>query len=143
MNEEKTVTSTRDTQAGEVLQLREAEAALRQIGAVMQAMAGTVTELRAEVHQLRAQVAQLEKLTPMQVKTLNLMIRERARVLSIDYCTGPAQPVCTAIRRALRMETGARSVKDIARCDWQVAQEIVETWEEPQTLRKIADKLKE
>ena len=67
----------------------------------------------------------------------------RARVLSIDYCTGPAQPVCTAIRRALRMETGARSVKDIARCDWQVAQEIVETWEEPQELRKIADKVKE
>lgn len=140
MNEEKTVTSTRDTQAGEGLQLREAEAALRQIGAVMQAMAGTVTELQAEMRQLRAQVAQLEKLTPMQVRELNRMIQERARVLSIDYCTGLPQPICTAIRRALRMETGARSVKDIARCDWQVAREIVETWEEPDVLRKLADK---
>ena len=113
---------------------------MRQIGTVMQAVAETITKLQEDLRQLKAQVAQLEKVTPMQAREINRALQERARVLSIEYCTGLSQPVCTAIRRALRLETGCRSVKDIARCDYQVAMEIVETWEEPEVLRKIADK---
>lgn len=121
----------------------EIAANMQQIGTVMQAMAGRIAELTEGMRQLKAQVAQLEKVTPMQAREINKAIQERARVLSIEYCTGPYQPICTAIRRALRLETGCRSVKDIARCDYQVAVEIVETWEEPEILRQIADKVKE
>lgn len=116
---------------------QELAANMRQVGSVMRAMAETVTQLSTEVRQLRAQVAQLEKVTPMQARALNLAIQERARVLSIRYATGDPAPLRTAIRRALRMETGVRSTKDLARCDYQVAMEIVETWDEPGTVRKL------
>lgn len=120
-----------------VKQGQEMAANVRQVGAVVQAMAGAMAELRGELAQLRAQVAQLEKVTPMQARALNLAIQERARVLSIQYAIGDPAPLRTAIRRALRMETGVRSTKDLARCDYQVAMEIVETWDEPGTVREL------
>lgn len=137
MTEEKTVIDTRDKIAEALKQYREEGAALRQ---VMRAMAETIGQLRSDVQALRGQVAQLEKLTPMQTRELNARIQERARVLSIDYCVGDPGPIRTLIRRALRMETGCRSAKDIPRCDWQVAAEIVDNWEEPKALRALAER---
>ena len=115
--------------------------ALSEMGAAMGLMARTIAELREDVRQLRGLVAQLEKVSPMQARALNALIRERAKELAARWRIPEEKTgaVATAIRRELRLETGARSMSDIARCDAQVARELVETWEDPAVLRKLRE----
>ena len=100
---------------------------------------GIMTEQQRQLQALQAKVAMLEKLTPMQVKDVNLRIRERAVQLEAGYDlpAGSAEKLATLIRRQVRMETGARSARDIARCDYPVVCEMISDWEEYQAISAL------
>lgn len=108
-------------------------------GGLLQKMAGMIVEMRDQMQQLQAKVAMLEKLTPMQVKDVNLRIRERAVQLEAGYDLpeGSAEKLTTLIRRQVRMETGARSTRDIARCDYPVVCEMISDWEDWQAISAL------
>ena len=131
MTEGKTITRTTET-GGPVSRPYEDDEALQ----VIRTMAGMIADMRQDMLALQAKVAMLEKLTPMQVKDVNLRIRERAVQLEAGYCLpeGSAEKLTTLIRRQVRMETGARSTRDIARCDYPVVCEMISDWEDYQAI---------
>ena len=136
MTEGKTITRTTET-GGPVSRPYEDDEALQ----VIRTMAEMITGMRDQLQVLQLKVAMLEKVTPMQAKDLNLRIRERACGLEMswDLPVGSAQKLMTAIRRDIRMETGARSTRDIARCDYPVVCALISDWEEYQTIRKCQE----
>ena len=108
-------------------------------GELLRKMAGMIVEMRDQMQKLQAKVAMLEKLTPMQVKDVNLRIRERAVQLEAGYGLpeGSAEKLMTLIRRQVRMETGARSTRDIARCDYPVVCEMISDWDDYQAISAL------
>lgn len=134
MTEGKTITRTTET-GGPVSRPYEDDEALQ----VIRTMAGMIADMRQDMLALQQKVAMLEKVTPMQAKDLNLRIRERACGLEMswDLPIGSAEKIMTLIRRAVRMETGARSMRDIARCDFQVVCGLIADWEDCAALMKL------
>ena len=106
---------------------------------VIRVMAGRIADMMEQLQGLQQKVAMLEKLTPMQVKDVNLRIRERAVQLEAGYGLpeGSAEKLMTLIRRQVRMETGARSARDIARCDYPVVCEMISDWEDYQAISAL------
>lgn len=106
---------------------------------VIRSMAGMIVDMKDQLQALQLKVAMLEKVTPMQAKDLNGRIRERACDLEMGYGLpeGSAQKLMTAIRRAVRMETGARSTRDVARCDYPVVCGLIGDWEDYETITKM------
>lgn len=106
---------------------------------LIRTMAGMIADMRQDMLALQAKVAMLEKLTPMQVKDVNLRIRERAVQLEAGYGLpeGSAEKLTTLIRRQVRMETGARSTRDIARCDYPVVCALISDWEDYQAISAL------
>lgn len=106
---------------------------------VIRSMAGMIVDMKDQLQALQLKVAMLEKVTPMQAKDLNGRIRERACDLEMSYGlpAGSAQKLMTAIRRAVRMETGARSTRDVARCDYPVVCGLIGDWEDYETITKM------
>lgn len=102
-------------------------------------LVGILGEQQRQLQALQAKVAMLEKVTPMQVKDVNLRIRERAVQLEAGYSLpeGSAEKLTTLIRRQVRLETGARSTRDIARCDYPVVCELIADWEDWQAISAL------
>ena len=120
-----------------------AKTALReliQLAPAIRTMADTVDSLQQEIRALRAAVAQLEKVTPAQVRILNAAVSDRARELGAQYALDGDRALRTAIRRSIRMEMGARSTREIARCDYEVAMDLIATWEDPAVIRALMDR---
>lgn len=106
---------------------------------LIRSMAEMITGMRDQLQALQLKVAMLEKVTPMQVKDVNLRIKERACGLEMAYGlpAGSAQKLQTGIRRTVRLETGARSVRDIARCDYPVVCELIGDYEDYALIDKL------
>ena len=128
---------TRTEKAAENMQAAAKE--ILQMGEVMAGLAGMIRSMGDQLRALQQKVAMLEKVTPMQAKDLNQRIRERACGLEMSWGlpAGSAQKMMTAIRRDIRMETGARSARDIARCDYQVVCGLIEDWEDARLMMKL------
>ncbi len=116
-----------------------ASANILQMGEAIAGMAGKLRDIGSQLQALQLKVAMLEKVTPMQAKDLNGRIRERACDLEMGYGLpeGSAQKLMAAIRRAVRMETGARSTRDVARCDYPVVCGLIGDWEDYETITKM------
>lgn len=101
---------------------------------LVEILSGQQRQLQA----LQQKVAMLEKLTPMQVKDVNLRIRQRGCELEMEHAlpAGGAEKLTTLIRRQVRLETGARSVRDIARCDYPVVCGLISDWEDYDAIEK-------
>ncbi len=105
---------------------------------LMQGMADMVRATNERMAALEQQVRMLEKVTPSQASDLNAAIRQRAAEACQEYrMTGMEQQVGTAIRKTVRLATGARSVREIARCDYKPVLELVATWDEYKTMKAI------
>ena len=109
----------------------ELETFMAQTMQLMQGMAEMVRATNERMTELEQQVRMLEKVTPSQASDLNAAIRERAAAACKEYrMTGMEKPVAAAIRKTMRLATGARSVREIARCDYKPVRELVATWVE-------------
>ena len=119
----------------------ELEAFMAQTMQLMQGMAEMVRATNERMTELEQQVRMLEKVTPSQASDLNAAIRDRAAAACKEYrMTGMEKPVAAAIRKAVRLATGARSVREIARCDYKPVRELVATWDEYKTMKAIKAK---
>lgn len=108
---------------------------------LMQRMAEMVQATNERMTELEKQVRMLEKVTPGQASDLNAAIRERAAAACEEYrMTGLEKPVAAAIRKTVRLATGARSVREIARCDYKPIRELVGSWDEYRTMKAIKAK---
>ena len=116
----------------------ELETFMAQTMQLMQGMAEMVRATNERMTELEQQVRMLEKVTPSQASDLNAAIRDRAAAACKAYrMTGMEKPVAAAIRKTMRLATGARSVREIARCDYKPVRELVATWDEYKTMKAI------
>ena len=116
----------------------ELETFMAQTMQLMQGMAEMVRATNERMTELEQQVRMLEKVTPSQASDLNAAIRDRAAAACKEYrMTGMEKPVAAAIRKTMRLATGARSVREIARCDYKPVRELVATWDEYKTMKAI------
>lgn len=105
---------------------------------LMQGMADMIRATNERMAALERQVRMLEKVTPSQANDLNAAIRARAAIICQDYRMHDQEKAVTAaIRKTMRLATGARSVREIARCDYKPVRELVETWDEYRTIKAI------
>ena len=115
--------------------------ALRQSQQLLAGMADMIRLTNERMAALEQQVRMLEKVTPAQAAALNTAIRERAAAACREYrMTGLEKPVAAAIRKAVRLATGARSAREIARCDYQPVRDLIGTWDEYKTMKAIKAK---
>lgn len=123
---EMTVTQTAITarETALIAAMDEQRSIMKAMALQMQAMSDTITKLEREVRML-------EKLSPMQVTELNAMVRKQSAKLCEEYgITGKETRVNQYIRAALKAEFGVSSVKEISRCDWTLAKNVVSMWED-------------
>ena len=112
---------------------------LTQTMQLMQGMADMIRMTNERMANLERQVANMEKVTPTQAADLNRGIRARAQRLCEEYrVPDEAQPaVAAAIRKEVRTSTGARSMRDIARCDYKAVLEGISTWDDYRAIKAI------
>ena len=119
----------------------ELESFMAQTMQLMQGMADMVRATNERMAALEQQVRMLEKVTPAQAANLNAAIRARATAACQEYrMAGLESQVSAAIRKTMRLATGARSVREIARCDYKPILELVNTWDEYKTMKAIKAK---
>lgn len=110
--------------------VRELTAAMQRQSDLMASMAMMLKASCEKVDRLEKEVRRLEKLTPMQVTEMNALIRKRARDLTEEYGLAPVheRTINTWIRAELKQEFGG-IVKEISRCDRELALGYIRTWE--------------
>ena len=118
--------------------LQQTQTQLAQMTVAMQTMAAMLRTTNEAMESLRRQVRLLEKVTPAQASALNAAIRARAAALCADYrCAGGEKAVAAAIRKAIRIQFGATTVRELPRCDYEVARRQVDMWEDYRTIKAI------
>lgn len=115
---------------------------------------------------LEAAVRTLEKVTPQQAARINKAIRERACAVCEDYQMGvtitpvrqgvgqvpeearfeanrdAAKRLAAAIRKTVQEMTGARTMREVARCDYDSVIGLVIDWEDYETIQEIRKKVR-
>ncbi len=108
---------------------------------MLQGMADMLRATNERMAALEKQVRMLEKVTPAQATDLNRTIRERAAAVCQEYRMGGMETkIGAAIRKTVRLATGARSIREIARCDYKPVRELVETWDEYSEIKRLRAK---
>lgn len=108
-------------------------AELQRMGDALATMAAMLQATTESMEQLRRQVRLLEKVTPVQAAAINREIRERAVEICAIYLVRDDRGIkqtAAAIRRAFRLQFGANAAKDVPRCDYEVAMEMVRGWDD-------------
>lgn len=116
---------------------------LKHMAEMMATMAAMLQATTESMEQLRRQVRLLEKVTPAQATSINRAIRERATEICSIYMVRGDQGeklAAAAIRKAVKLQFGAGSVKEIPRCDYEIALEQVRTWDDYKAMKAIREK---
>lgn len=116
---------------------------LKHMAEMMANMAAMLKATTESMEQLRRQVRLLEKVTPAQATTINRAIRERATEICSIYMVRGDQGeklAAAAIRKAVKLQFGAGSVKEVPRCDYEIALEQVRTWDDYKAMKAIREK---
>ncbi len=135
-----------------------------QIGALAEMLRVTNERMQAledEVRSLGAAVRTLEKVTPQQAGRINKAIRERGLELCREYRIGvtvtpvvqgvgsvpeqarfeasaeKAKRISAAIRAEVRTMAGAKTAREVARCDYETVIGYVQAWEDYETIQRI------
>ena len=114
-----------------------AEHARRQLAAMADMLRLTNERMAA----LEQAVRTLEKVTPAQASALNRAMRQRAAAVCREYlCEGKEKEAAAAIRRSVRAATGARSAREIPRCDYWTVLELITAWDDYEAMKAIRTK---
>lgn len=129
---------------GELAAPQEVTAAeLRRMGDVLATMAAMLQATTESMEQLRRQVRLLEKVTPAQASALNRVIRERAvEICAIYMVRDGEKPAASAIRKAFRLQFGVKTAKELPRCDYEIAMEAIQSWDDYAAMKKIREKVR-
>ena len=118
---------------------------LKHMAEMMANMAAMLKATTESMEQLRRQVRLLEKVTPAQATSINRAIRDRATEICTIYMVRGDQGeklAAAAIRKAVKLQFGAGSVKEVPRCDYEIALEQVRTWDDYKAMKAIREKAK-
>ena len=116
---------------------------LKHMAEMMANMAAMLKATTESMEQLRRQVRLLEKVTPAQATSINRAIRDRATEICTIYMVLGDQSeklAAAAIRKAVKLQFGAGSVKEVPRCDYEIALEQVRTWDDYKAMKAIREK---
>ena len=109
-----------------------------------QALASMASMMRAtneRIAELEREIRLLTKVTPAQANAINAAVRERAAELCASYrATGCEKLVGNAIRRAVKLTTGVSNVRELPRCEYSVAMQQVEMWDDYKAMKAIKAK---
>ncbi len=127
------------TESAEII--RKTGADVAEMARAMQAMADMLRATNERMAALESCVRTLEKVSPEQAAMINRRIRQRAAELCADYrMPGREKILAAAIRKEIRSVTGARSAREIARCDCRTVTESIDSWEDVATIRRLRKK---
>lgn len=131
--------------------IRDQGEAVRAMAEMLRVSNERLAAMEEEMRGLREAVRTLEKVTPAQAAIINRLIQQRARDLCEEYrigvCAdpqkesgkkGPGRPAVSKEEKALgamiradvRTLTGTRTVREIARCDWETAVDYITGWDD-------------
>jgi hypothetical protein len=118
---------------------------LKHMAEMMATMAAMLQATTESMEQLRRQVRLLEKVTPAQAAAINRAIRERAVEICAIYTVRDDRGeklAAAEIRKAVKLQFGAGAVKEVPRCDYEIALEQVRTWDDYRAMKAIREKVK-
>ena len=116
-------------------------ATLANMAQIMKGMADMMRTTNERMGALEEQVRALTKVTPAQANSISAAIRERANEACQEYhALGCEKAVANAIRKELRLTLGVQNVREIPRCDYEVAMQVVEMWDDYKAMRTIRAK---
>ncbi|MBR4711500.1 MAG: hypothetical protein IKP10_05660 [Clostridia bacterium] len=116
----------------------ETELTVSRMAGMLETMAALIRTTNERMAELETQVRRLEKVTPAQAAALNAKIRERAQAVCREYrAQGQEKPAAAAIRRSVRLYTGARTAREISRCDYSPTADLIDGWDDYQEMKKI------
>lgn len=135
-----------DTRNGDLLTAQQATAVeIKRMAEMMATMAAMLQATTESMEQLRRQVRLLEKVTPAQATEINRAIRGRATEICAIYMIRDDRAeklAAAAIRKAVKLQFGAGAVKEIPRCDFEIALEQVQGWDDYKTMKEIKGRAK-
>lgn len=132
------------TSSTEIIQTAQAVQAIQQLGQAMQGVAEMVRATNERMTMLERQVALLTKVTAAQAKEIGAEIRERARALAEAHgLPGREISIANAIRKAVRVDAGVGSVRELPRCEYKVYLEMVRIWDDYRVVKEIKRKARE
>lgn len=135
-----------DTRNGDLLTAQQATAVeIKRMAEMMATMAAMLQATTESMEQLRRQVRLLEKVTPAQATEINRAIRGRATEICAIYLIRDDRAeklAAAAIRKAVKLQFGAGAVKEIPRCDFEIALEQVQGWDDYKTMKEIKGRAK-
>ena len=115
-----------------------AQEALVQIGEQMALMAEALRATHERMAALENEVRRLKPVTPAQATELGNAIRARAaEMCRLHRAEGRETAAAAAIRKAVKVTCGAQSLREIARCDYEVALRVIGMWDDYQVMKKI------
>lgn len=115
--------------------------AINSMMGMMAAMAEMTQSMARRLNEMEQEIHRLTKVTPAQARAINAAIREHAENLCRQYrAEGYVRETSNAIRKELRVSCGISSVRDLPRCDYQLALETIDMWDDYKLMRKLAKK---
>ena len=107
----------------------------------LQIMADMLRATNESMLRMEKQIRLLEKVTPGQATRLNARIRERAKELCALYgIRSGEKTVAAKLRREVKLQFGATSMRDLPRCDLDAALAMIAGWDDFKTMKRIRDK---
>lgn len=107
----------------------------------LRSMASLLRSTNERMQSLEQEVKRLTKVTPSQAAALNSAIRRRADELCARHrAAGCEKSVAAAIRKAIKHTCGISSARELPRCDYPVAMQQVEMWDDYRLIRDIKRK---
>lgn len=131
-------------EAQDIVSMDQLAGVLGQMAQMLRGMGDMMRATNERVSELERQFKQANTLTGAQESNLNAIIRNRARALAkdrgLDDNNAAVRAVAEAIRKALRMTAGVRSVRELPRCEYGVCVERVDMWDDFPAMKEIRAK---
>ena len=129
----------------EDLTAKETPVTMQQMQVFMKSMTTLLISTNERITEMEKEIRLLTKVTPAQASSLNSAVRERAEQLSEQYRCPLSETfrkaAANAIRRSIKLTSGVRSMKDLPRCEYQVALEQISMWDDYKILKDIKKKV--
>lgn len=104
-------------------------------------MANMLRATNERMASMEREIRLLTKVTPAQASAINAAIRDRAAELCATYrATGCEKAAANAIRRAVKLTTGVSNVRELPRCEYAVAMQQVQLWDDYKAMKAIKAK---
>ena len=115
---------------------------LGQMCELMRGMAETIRATNERMDRLEHQIAMLTPVTAAQSKAISDAMKQRAIELATQYGLPDAavRDIVTAIRRAVKLDAGVRSVNELARTLYGVYMEQIGYWDDFGAMKTIRAK---